>query len=84
MKYDIDKVRYNFGLVMRKERKRKNMTQMNLAMEAEYSPSVVAAVETGRNTAEMMCLTNFLKTLNALNMTADEFLGKCQQKGRWI
>jgi len=79
MKYDIDKVRYNFGLVMRKERKKTRLTQMNFALKADYSPSVVASVETGRNTEEMMCLVNFLKTLNVLNMTADEFLGKCQK-----
>lgn len=80
--YDIDKVRNNFGIVLGIERRRKNMTQNSMALEAEYSPGVIAAVESGRNKREMMCLTNFLKTLNALNMTADDFLGKCQQRGQ--
>lgn len=76
--YDIEKIRYNFGLVMRSERKRRNLTQMSMAMDAEYSPSVIASTESGRNTEEMMGLVNFLKTLNALHMTADEYLAKCQ------
>lgn len=79
--YDIKKIRYHIGLVLRHERKIRHMTQVQLAVKAEYSPSVIGTTEIGVNPD--MRLGNFLKTMNALGMTADEFLGKCQQKEYW-
>lgn len=75
MRYDADKVRWGLGQVFRDERKRHNITQIQLAEIAGISRNSIATAET-RGT--MMNMDTIIRICNALDVNIDELFRKAQ------
>jgi transcriptional regulator with XRE-family HTH domain len=67
------KLQRQFGTTLRTERTARNLTQQQLAFEAELSLTYIGEIERGQR---MVSLDTLRRLATALNMTAAEFLIK--------
>lgn len=74
--YDIDKFMTNFGVVLAKVRKEKGISQLELGEGAGVSAPPVSYWETGKR---YPTIYSFIGILNALGITADEFIRRCEE-----
>lgn len=64
-----------FGQALRAERKSRNLTQQDIALEADLSLTYVGEIERGQR---MVSLDTLLRIAAALKMSAADFLGKAK------
>ena len=69
------KLQRQFGATVRAERKARNLTQQQLAFEAQLSLTYIGEVERGER---MVSLDTVLRVAGALKLTAAEFLAKAK------
>lgn len=77
--YDTKLAFENFGKTLRKLRLEKGWSQRRLSELCDVDPEPICYWESGRRTPSFFSL---IKLCNALEMTADELLRKCEEVGR--
>ena len=66
-----------FGIVLRKLRKERGLSQEKLAFEAEIERNYISLLELGRNSVSIKMIFKFAR---ALNIPVGEFMGMVETK----
>jgi transcriptional regulator with XRE-family HTH domain len=67
------KIQRQFGQALRDERKARNLTQQELAFEADLSLTYIGEIERGQR---MVSLDTLLRVAGALKLSGDELLAR--------